>query len=353
MTQANIMNGSNQIGKVTYKRMKRDEQYALMAGIAVWADDNKELVQLAQRLAHKTLWLGLCDSSVHHPFQIAPLDMFNADGNLYYELFLNIDHAAWGYFRLNIKSPTDFELICPKLAPWPQTTFDSEEEVSAFLDALGATLDDLYELSEAADERKWDKINAILKKLVTNYRTNIDPRLAEIVEFVRAEPRAMIADPKTGAKQFAKDLPNRFDLALLHPDNWYIARERTEEEKNIVAEVNAALDKNVLQLSQYATLEEETEAFRERLREFFVAESREAAFLYAAQRILAQKGFQVQVVTDSAEDEPDATNFAMVDARTAMVYVRPVLHATEIIVTDGPKPKVKRKSHHFGIPILE
>jgi hypothetical protein len=83
-----------------------------------------------------------------------------------------------------------------------------------------------------------------------------------------------------------------------------------------------------------------------------VTESREAALLYAAQRILVQKGFQVQVVTDSSEEEPDATNFVMVDTRTAMVYVRPVLHATEIVVTDGPKPK-KKKAHHFGIPILD
>jgi hypothetical protein len=279
--------------------------------------------------------------------------MFNADGNLYHELFMNIDHSAWGYFRLNIKGLTEFELISPKLAPWPQNTFDSEEEVLAFLDALGSTLDTLYELDEAADERKWDKVNTILKKLVANYRENIDSRLAEILEFVRAEPMAMIADPNTGAEQFAKDLAHRVDLALLHPENWYIARERTEEEQNKVAEINAKLDKNVIQLSKYAALEEETEAFRERLREFFIAESREAAFLYAAQRILVQKGFQVQVVTDSTEDEPDATNFVIADTRTAIVYVRPVLHAVEIIVTDGPKPKKKKKAHHFGIPILD
>lgn len=347
------MNYSKRIGKTTHKRVKRDEKYALMAGIAVWAEDNQELVQLAQRLSHKTLGLGLCDSSVHHPFQIAPLDMFHADGNLYHELFMNIDHSAWGYFRLNIKSLTEFELISPKLAPWPQTTFSSEEEVSEFLDALGATLDDLYELDEAADERKWDKINIILGKLVANYRASIDSRLTEIVEFVRSEPMAMITDPKTGAEQFAKDSAYRFDLALLHPENWYIARDRTAEEQEKVENINAKLDKNIIQLGQYAALEEETEAFRERLREFFVTESREAALLYAAQRILVQKGFQVQVVTDSSEEEPDATNFVMVDTRTAMVYVRPVLHATEIVVTDGPKPKAKRKSHHFGIPILD
>lgn len=333
--------------------MKKDENYALMAGIAMWTDDNQHLVQLAQRLSHKTLALGLCDTTAHYPFQIVPVDMFTPDGNLYHELFLNMDHAAWGYFKLIIRSENDFELISPKLAAWPEATFKSETEVEAFIEALGATLDELYQLDEQADARNWDQMNAILSSMVEKYHANVDAKLADVKAQVDQEPMAMIADSNTGTEQFAHSTDYRYDLALLHPENWYVARKRSDEEMEKVTEINAKLNKNVLQIGSYATVEDATEELRGKIRAFFEAESKESAFLYMAQRILVQKGFEVEVATDSAEGEPDTTNKVFVNTRTGMVFVRPVIHVTEIRVTDGPKPKLKSKPHHFGIPLLD
>jgi Holliday junction resolvasome RuvABC endonuclease subunit len=121
---------------------------------------------------------------------------------------------------------------------------------------------------------------------------------------------------------------------------------------NQLDEINKKLNKEILQLQKYAAAEDETNQLREQIREFFIAESRAAAFLYAAQRTLAQHGYQTEVVTDSAEGEPDATNYVLIHKITNMVYVRPVLHATLVHIVDGPNPKTK-KPKDFGIPIIE
>jgi hypothetical protein len=347
------MINTSRIGKSVHKRMKKDESYALMAGIAMWAEDNVKLVELAQRLSHKTLSLGLCDTNAHLPFQIVPVDMFTSDGNLYHELFLNLDHAAWGYFKIIIKNAEEFELVSPAAAPWPQSTFSSEAEVETFIEELGATLDELYQLDEYAEARNWDKMNLILSSMVSKYHAQVDDKLAEVKSQIDSQPMAMIADTNSGTEQFANATDYRYDLALQHPDNWYIARQRSEEEMEKVTAINTKLNKNVLQIGQYAAVEDETEVLRNLVRSFFEAENRESAFLYMAQRILVQKGFEVEVATDSTEGEPDTTNKVFVDTRTGMVFVRPVIHATEIRVTDGPKPKPKTKAHHFGIPILD
>lgn len=41
------------IGKIIHKKVKRNEQYALMASIAVWVEDNQDLVKLAQNLSQR------------------------------------------------------------------------------------------------------------------------------------------------------------------------------------------------------------------------------------------------------------------------------------------------------------
>jgi hypothetical protein len=310
------------IGKIIHKKVKRNEQYALMASIAVWVEDNQDLVKLAQNLSQKTLSLGLCDSGLHHPFQIVPQDMFSERDTLYHDIFLNIDHAAWGYFRLNIKSLNEMQIVAPKISMWPENTLRSEEEANEFIEALAATLDDLYSLDESAEARSWDDINSKLEKMVNEYRNKIDPELKQIIDYVKSVPNALITEPNSGTSQLAKDSPYRFDLALLHPENWSIKDNNNNDE---------------------------LENFREALRKFFTFENSHAAFLYAAQKLLVQHGYKVQVVTDSAEGEPDTTDFAVMADVGGMVYVRPVLHATSIVITDGPKPKKKQKPQDFGL----
>lgn len=67
--------------------MNKTPEYALEAGIAVWASDNKELVQCAIELGKETTKLGLVEESQNIFMQIVPTDVFGPDGNLIHECF--------------------------------------------------------------------------------------------------------------------------------------------------------------------------------------------------------------------------------------------------------------------------
>ena len=84
--------------------MERTPEYALEAGIAVWTADNQDIVKCALELATVTTDLGLVDTNQNSFMGIVPTEVFGPDGNLIHECFLNINHMAWGYFRIIIKS---------------------------------------------------------------------------------------------------------------------------------------------------------------------------------------------------------------------------------------------------------
>ena len=135
----NIGNGTSFKKKNNHNQ---DTEKALTAGIYAWIDDNKNLVQIAQRLAGLAIDLGLCDTNAHNPFQIVPTDLFAENGNLHHELFLNIDHAAWGYFRIQIESEYKFSVVEPKLISHSNepVIFISELEVETYIKNLATTL---------------------------------------------------------------------------------------------------------------------------------------------------------------------------------------------------------------------
>ena len=95
--------------------MEKTPEYALEAGIAVWTADNQDVVKCALELAAETTSLGLVDTNQNSFMGIVPTEVFGPDGNLIHECFLNINHMAWEYFRIIVKSTSHFELIAPKL----------------------------------------------------------------------------------------------------------------------------------------------------------------------------------------------------------------------------------------------
>jgi len=160
--------------------------------------------------------------------------------------------------------------------------------------------------------------------MVAHYREIILPELEKTKRFIDGIRGATICDTNSDVKQLASKTELRYDLALQHPRNWIVVDDLDNlDSKNEIA----------------------TNALQEELMKFFFLESREAAFLYMAQKLLMTNHYKVQVVTDSAEDEPDATGFVTINPRDKFVYVKPVLHATALIASDGPpKPKPSKKN---------
>ena len=305
----NIGNGASLKKKNNHAK---DTEKALTAGIYAWIDDNKNLVQIAQRLAGLAIDLGLCDTNAHNPFQIVPTDLFAENGNLHHELFLNIDHAAWGYFRIQIESEYKFSIVEPKLIKCSDeaTIFISELEVEQYIRSLAATLDDHYKLLDLLDENKLEEAQSILDSALGIYKESISKPLSEIKNIIDSFDGEIVikATNDDAAVQSVKSMETRYDLALLHPENWVVVKANGIEGQDW--------------LSSW-------------LKNFFVAESKAASLLYLYQKLIKDAGFRVVVLTDSVEPETDLTGEVLRDENMNLTLVRPVIHATKLEILNG------------------
>ena len=287
--------------------MNKDATRALEAGIYAWIDDNKNLVKLAQELSNITINAGLCDTKINNPFQIVPTEEFSTDGNLKHELFLNVDHPAWGYFKIIINSESHFKMIPPRLTLHNETIFMNKVEVENFINYLSSTLDDLYSLQINLEDKKWEKAIDVLNSMLNKYRVDVDDHLEHIRKYIDTFP-GTIAISATNSNQKQKlDKSIRYDLALMHPENWH-----------------------VLDYSGINTVQNAEEELRCKILDFFITESQSASFLYVAQKIVKESGYSLIVHTDSKEPEPDVTDEVLFDEKSKLTLVRPVIHCTEL-----------------------
>ena len=284
--------------------MEKTPEYALEAGIAVWTADNQDVVKCALELASETTSLGLVDTNQNSFMGIVPTEVFGPDGNLIHECFLNINHMAWGYFRIIVKSTSHFELIAPRLTTFKNQIFLSQQEVLDFIKDLAASLDDLYSIEELLEKEEIREAEKLLEKMLVGYHEAVKHELISIKEYIANFPGKMyIQSTNSEDKQYIDEIPNRYDLALQHPENWHIEF-----------------------FDGFGTTEQEDKEFRERLSEFQKLENHYACRLYLAQKIVKELGFRLTVLTDSTSPEPDVSGEVLKDDAMKLTLVRPVMH---------------------------
>ena len=287
--------------------MEKTPEYALEAGIAIWIEDNQDIVRCAIRLGAETTSLGLVDTNINSFMQIVPTDEFGSNGNLIHECFLNVNHQAWGYYKIIIESLYKFKVIEPKLARTQDSDliFLSEEEVVSYLKNLASTLDIHFELDDAMENQNYDKAETLLNEMLHDYHVKIEEPLSNIKNIIdNFDGILAIKATNSDDAEDVKCLSTRYDLALLHPENWIVKQNNGIEDQ---AWISAWLSK------------------------FQLTESKEASLLYLAQKIVVdyhKKGLIVH--TDSIEPETDLTAQVLIDEALNLVLVRPVLHATRM-----------------------
>jgi hypothetical protein len=285
--------------------MEKTPEYALEAGIAIWTKDNQEIVKCAIRLGAETTSLGLCDTEINSFMQIVPTEVFGSDGNLIHECFLNINHQAWGYYKIIIEDLYKFKVIEPKLARTQDSDILllSEQEVIDYLKNLSSSLDIHYELNDALENENYGKAETLLNEMLHDYHVRIEEPLKIIKTLIDSfDGELCIKATNSDDMEDVKSLSTRYDLALLHPENWVVKKNNSIVEQDWVSAW---------------------------LKQFQIAENKEASLLYFAQKIVVgMHNLGLIVHTDSVEPETDLTAQVLVDTTLGLVLVRPVIHAT-------------------------
>lgn len=285
--------------------MEKTPEYALEAGIAVWVEDNQDIVRCAIRIGSESTSLGLVDDQINSFMQIVPTEVFGSNGNLIHECFLNINHQAWGYYKIIIEDLCKFRIIEPKLVRSQDTDIIliSEEEVVDYLRNLASSLDMHYEMYEALEDNNLDKAESILNEMLLRYDLLIEEPLSEIKSVIDSFSGDLyIKATNSDDMENVKTLSTRYDLALLHPENWVVKSSDGINDQDYITSW---------------------------LRKFQIAETKQASLLYFAQKIVVGE-FKLGLVvhTNSVEPETDLTAQVLVDSALDLVLVRPVIHAT-------------------------
>lgn len=279
-------------------------EFALEAGIAIWAKDNQEIVKKALNLGAETTSLGLCDTDANPFMQIVPKDMFGPNGNLVHECFLNINHQAWGYYRIIVEDH-EYKVIEPKLARSQETDIIllTDAEAIGYVRELAEALDPHYKMYELLEQENYKAAEDILNEMLAVYKIKILEPLKEIKKIIdNFAGELSIKATNSDDMQLVKELSTRYDLALLHPENWIVT-----EDLGINSQ----------------------EWLSKALKDFQILENKAASLLYFAQKII-KNDFPVKLIvhTDSKEPEADLTGEVMKDEALKLVLVRPVIHAT-------------------------
>ena len=139
--------------------------------------------------------------------------------------------------------------------------------------------------------------------MLHDYHVRIEEPLAIIKTLIDSfDGELCIKATNSDDMEDVKSLSTRYDLALLHPENWVVKKNNSIVEQDWVSAW---------------------------LKQFQIAENKEASLLYFAQKIVVgMHNLGLIVHTDSVEPETDLTAQVFVDKTLGLVLVRPVIHAT-------------------------
>jgi hypothetical protein len=211
---------------------------------------------------------------------------------------------AWGYFRIIVKSTSHFEVIAPRLTTFKNQILLSQQEALEFIKDLAASLDDLYALELLLEKEEIREAEKLLENMLIKYHEAVKHELISIKEYIANFPGKMyIQSTNSEDKQYIDEIPNRYDLALQHPENWHIEF-----------------------FDGFGTTEQEDKEFRERLSEFQKLENHYACRLYLAQKVVLECKHRLTVLTDSEIPEPDTSGEVLYDEGLGLALVRPVMH---------------------------
>jgi len=160
-----------------------------------------------------------------------------------------------------------------------------------------------YEMYDAIEEENYGKAETLINEMLHDYHVRTQEPLKEIKSVIDSfSGDLFIKATNSDDMEDVKSLATRYDLALLHPENWVVKKNNSIVEQDWVSAW---------------------------LKQFQIAENKEASLLYFAQKIVVgMHNLGLIVHTDSVEPETDLTAQVLVDKTLGLVLVRPVIHAT-------------------------
>jgi len=275
-----------------------------------WICDNVEAVKRAQDISKKISDLNLINPNRSLPFEMSPVDD-NFDD---YNLIVFVDHPRYQSINLHVKeNETYFFDEDDK----PETKIKmSDSELNEFLNTHSDEDVKTYrEFLDFIEKRNYTEINKIINSELSKYRENINPRLIEIKKYLSSNENTGLTNPKDGTVSYLNRVMGRWDLALLWDDCPFVVISDAEKTQEIISRVDT-------------------------FRKF---EKIESGLIHTLQKSCLISDMDVQVLTDSKENEMDASGWLSLD-ELGVPQVGPLIHVVKINVLSKLEGNMRKGS---------
>lgn len=273
-----------------------------------WICDNVEAVKRAQDISKKISDLNLINPNRSLPFEMNPVDD-NFDD---YNLIVFVDHPRFKTINLHVK---DNELFYYEDDDNLEFKVEfSQSELNSFLESRSDVDVKVYvEFLKFIEKRNYTELNKIINSELSKYREKIDKNLKEIKKYLSDIENAGLTNPKDGTVSYLNRVMGRWDLALLWDVCPFVAISDNEKTEEIKQRVNSFKEMNAF----------------------------ESGLIHTLQKSCLVANMDVQVITDSKENEMDASGWLSLD-ELGVPQVGPLIHVVKINVLSKLEGNMKK-----------
>jgi hypothetical protein len=267
----------------------------LFENLEKWIGYNVDVIVKAQTISKKINEAKLLHIHRSLPFEILPVDDIASD----FKLTVFLDHPCKDTIEIILNSSESYVLDDQE-----NKKILLDEDIDNLITNSNNEENKIYQkFIESIHQRNYTEVNKVINSELSQYRMKLEPKLKEIKDYLKSIENVGLTSPTDGTVSYLNRVMGRWDLALLWDTCSFVVVSNTELTESVKKEVES-----------FKTFEKEW-----------------SSLLNTMQKACLTSKMDVQVITDSKDNEADASGWLSID-KFGVPQIGPLLHVVKINV---------------------
>jgi len=267
----------------------------LFENLEKWIGYNVDVIVKAQTISKKINEAKLLHIHRSLPFEILPVDDVASD----FKLTVFLDHPCKDTIEIILNRSESYVLDDQE-----NKKILLDEDIDNLITNSNNEENKIYQkFIESIHQRNYTEVNKVINSELSQYRMKLEPKLKEIKDYLKSIENVGLTSPTDGTVSYLNRVMGRWDLALLWDTCPFVVVSNTELTESVKKEVES-----------FKTFEKEW-----------------SSLLNTMQKACLTSKMDVQVITDSKDNEADASGWLTID-KFGVPQIGPLLHVVKINV---------------------
>ena len=267
----------------------------LFENLEKWIGYNVDVIVKAQTISKKINEAKLLHIHRSLPFEILPVDDVASD----FKLTVFLDHPCKDTIEIILNRSESYVLDDQE-----NKKILLDEDIDNLITNSNNEENKIYQkFIESIHQRNYTEVNKVINSELSQYRMKLEPKLKEIKDYLKSIENVGLTSPTDGTVSYLNRVMGRWDLALLWDTCPFVVVSNTELTESVKKEV---------------------ESFKNFEKEW-------SSLLNTMQKACLTSKMDVQVITDSKDNEADASGWLSID-KFGVPQIGPLLHVVKINV---------------------